>query len=201
MRTKMQTTPRNTSKRAAHTRFRPAISVSHDAMLVDGSDEAFRHVLFLTRLAADRLATFREAIARIVGLSGNQYAILLAIAHASGNTGVTVRDVARYTLMASTHVTTQIGALTRKNLVRKQPHGQDGRSVLLSLTPKGEKAMSLIAPVRQEFNDAFFVGVSRTSLLAACDFLERVAANSERALPLLQHAAQRAPSSGRGKKR
>jgi len=165
--------------------FQPATSVSHEAMLVDGNDEKFRHVLFLARLFADRLLVFREAVARQIGLSGNQYVILLAIAHAQGERGVTVRDVARYTLMASTHVTTQAGALIRKGLVAKRPNAEDGRSVLLTLTPKGEKAMDAIAPTRRQFNDAFYEGVSRQSLLAAGKFLELVTANSERALPLL----------------
>jgi DNA-binding MarR family transcriptional regulator len=173
--------------------FRAALSVSHDAMLVDGDDETFRHVLFLTRLAADRLATFREAIGRMIGLSGNQYVILLSIAHAQGQGGVTVRDVARYTLMASTHVTTQAGALIKRGLIRKRPHGKDRRSVLLSLTPKGEQAMNTIAPVRQKFNDAFFVGISRSALLATGNVLEQVAANSERALPLLREVDDRKP--------
>jgi len=165
--------------------FQPASSVSHEAMLVDGNDETFRHVLFLARLFADRLLVFREEVARQVGLSGNQYVILLAIAHAQGEGGATVRDIARYTLMAATHVTTQSGALIRKGLVAKRPNAMDGRSVLLTLTARGEKAMEVIAPLRQEFNDAFFVGVSRQSLLAAAKFLEQVTANSEQALPLL----------------
>jgi len=193
---------RTKTKRSARIRpFHPATSVSHEAMLVEGNDEQFRHVLFLSRLFADRLAVFREAIGRIIGLSGNQYVILLATAHAQGNGGVTVRDVARYALMASTHVTTQAGALIRKGLLRKVPNSEDGRSVLLSLTPKGEKAMDLISPVRQEFNDAFFVGVSRASLLAAAEFLEQVTANSERGLPLLEHAESQAKSSARQRKK
>jgi DNA-binding MarR family transcriptional regulator len=155
-------------------------------MLFDGDDERFRHVLFLSKLFADRLTMFREAIARVIGLSGNQYVILLATAHSQGHSGVTVRDLARYSLIASTHVTTQAGALIRKGLLRKQPNGQDGRSVLLSLTPQGERAMRAIAPLRRRFNDAFFVGVPRTSLLAMETFFEQVSANSERALPLLQ---------------
>jgi MarR family transcriptional regulator, organic hydroperoxide resistance regulator len=200
-RAKSQKAARTESGRARP--FRAALSVSHEAMLVDGDDETFRHVLFLTRLAADRLATFREAIGRMIGLSGNQYVILLSIAHAQGEGGVTVRDVARYTLMASTHVTTQAGALIKKGLIRKQPHGDDRRSVLLSLTPKGEKAMETIAPARQKFNDAFFVGVSRSALLAAGALLEQVAANSERALPLVQDvdAELPPPAPPSGKKR
>lgn len=170
-------------------RFQPATSVSHEAMLVDGNDELFRHVLFLSRLFADRLIMFLEAVARQIGLSGNQYVILLAIAHSQRKGGVTVRDVAGYALMASTHVTTQAGALIRKGLVLKRPNSEDGRSVLLLLTPKGEEAMRRIASLRQEFNDAMFESVSRKSLLDAAKFLEQVTANSEKALPLLERPA------------
>jgi DNA-binding MarR family transcriptional regulator len=188
--TKMQQRLRVGGKHHTYIRFKPSAAISHKEMLIDGTDETFRRVLFLTRLTADRLAIFREAIARLIGLSGNQYAILLAIANAPGEEGVTVRDVARYTLMASTHVTTQVGALIRKKLVCKKPNDQDGRSVLVSLTAKGEQAVKHIAPLRREFNNAFFVGVSRTSLLAAEDFLEKVATNSDRAMPLLKRAAE-----------
>src|SRR3954467_11109478 len=87
--------------------FRPALSVSHAAMLIDGEDETFRHALFLTRLAADRLATFREAIGRMIGLSGNQYVILLSIAHAQVGGGVTVRDVSRFSTLSLTHALPQ----------------------------------------------------------------------------------------------
>jgi DNA-binding MarR family transcriptional regulator len=187
--------------RTTATRFRPAASVTHEAMLVDGNDEKFRRMLYLGRLFADRLALFREAIGRTIGLSGNQYVILLSTSHAQSFGGVTVRDVARYTLMASTHVTTQAGALIRKGLLRKQPNSEDGRSVLLSLTPKGEKAMMTIAKMRQEFNDAFFVDVSRASMLAAAELLEQVTANSERALPLLRQAESQLRSSRRQRKK
>jgi DNA-binding MarR family transcriptional regulator len=170
--------------------FRPALSISHESMLIEGSDEFFRHVLFLSRMFADRLTIFRDVVAKQIGLSGNQYVILLAIAHSQGNGGVTVRDVSHYALMASTHVTTQVGALIRKGLVRKSPNQKDGRSVLLTLTPKGVKAMDQIAPMRREFNDAFFVNVSRTSLIAASKFLEQVTSNSENALGLLKQAEE-----------
>lgn len=176
------------------------MSISHAAMLVNGNDETFRHMLYLARLFADRLAVFREAAARMIGLSGNQYVVLLSTAHLQGDGGVPVREVARYTLMASTHVTTQAGALIRKGLLRKQPNTNDGRSVLLSLTSEGEKAMNVIAGVRRQFNDAFFIGVSRADLLAAERFLEQVAANSERALPLLKLAKTHAGPSRRARK-
>jgi len=167
------------------TRFRAQLSVSHQAMLEDGDDEAFRHILYQMVLASARLALFREAVGRLIGLTGNQYLVLLATAHTQGSAGVTIRELSQYALMASTHVTTQVGALLRKGLLRKRRNGKDGRSVLVSLTPRGERAMHKIAPVRRKFNDAFFVGVERRTLLAAGEFLQQVVKNSEAALPLL----------------
>jgi len=46
-------------------------------------------------------------------------------------------------------------------------------SYAVDVAESGEKAMELIAPIRQEFNDAMFLGVSRPSLLAAAKFLSR----------------------------
>ncbi len=181
-----KTSSKGPQPKAEPTPYQVALSISHEAMLVDGNDEAFRHVLFLSRLFSDRLLVFREVVARQIGLSANQYVILLAIAHEQGAGGTTVRDIAHYALMASTHVTTQAGALIRKGLVVKRPNSEDGRSVLLSLTRDGQNAMSRIASMRREFNDAFFQGVSRSSLLAASKFLEQVTGNSERALDLLK---------------
>jgi DNA-binding MarR family transcriptional regulator len=137
------------------------------------------------------MSTFREAVGRMIGLTGNQYLVFLATAHTEGEAGVTIRELAQYALMASTHVTTQVGSLIRKGLLKKRPNGDDRRSVLVSLSDKGWQAMKLIAPVRREFNDAFFVGMERRTLLDASKFLEQVATNSERALPLLEHARKR----------
>jgi len=167
-------------------KFVPSLSVSHKAMLQDGDDELFRRVLFLSRLFADRLALFRNNIAETIELSGNQYVILLAIAHAQVQGGTTVRDVAKYALMASTHVTSQVGLLVKKGLVSKGINTDDGRSVNLLLTEKGEEAVRSIAPLRQQYNDAFFEGVSRSTLLAAEKFLTQVTTNSDKALPLLK---------------
>lgn len=179
------------SRKVGNSRYEPQLSVSHAAMLIDGNDEVFRHSLFLARFFAARLIMFLEVVGKQINLSGNQYVILLAIAHAQKRGGVTIREVARYALMAAPHVTTQAGTLIKYGLVQKNPNSDDGRSVLLSLTPKGEAAMNSIAPLRREFNDAFFVGITRQSMLAATKFLEAVTQNSEAALPLLRRALQK----------
>lgn len=162
------------------------LAISQAEMLVDGSDETFRHVLYLMMLASSRLATFREAVGKVIGLTGSQYLVLIGTAHYQGEPGVTIRDLTQSVLMAPTHVTTAVGALIRMGLLRKRPNFEDGRSVLVSLTEKGSRAMEAIAPIRLAFNDAFFVGIERRTLLGVMGFLEKIVQNSERALPLLE---------------
>ncbi len=165
--------------------YKPALSISHEAMLVDGKDDFFLHVLFLSRMFSDRLVIFRELIGKKLGLTGNQYAIFLAIAHSQKNRGVSIREVAKFALMAPSHVTTQSGALIQKGLIKKVKNNEDARSVLLLLTPAGEKAMKDIAVLRQKINDIFFAGVSKKSLIGASAFLEQVRENSETAMHLI----------------
>jgi DNA-binding MarR family transcriptional regulator len=166
--------------------FVPDFSVTRKDLLLDGNDERLRRVLFLIRFSADRLTSFRETIARSIDLSDNQYVILLAIAHAQGQGGITVKGISGYSLMAATHITTQVGFLVKKGLVRKKPNSKDGRSVLLTLTKKGEHAITQITPSRQKFNDAFFENITPTMLIAVEKFLMKAADNAERALSLLK---------------
>ena len=165
--------------------YSPRLSVSLPSMLVDNTDEVFRHVLYLMLLASSRLANGRDFVGRTIGLKGMQYLVLLGTAHGQGTEGVTIRNLAQYLLMKPTHVTTEVGGLIRKGLLRKKPNGEDRRSVLVSLTPKGERAMEAIAPMRREFNNAFFVGVQRKALLDSAAFLEKLARNSELGLALI----------------
>lgn len=170
--------------------FVPELSVSHPALLREGHDERFRHVLFLARSFADRLAIFRDTVAQSIGLTGNQYAILLAIAHAQRVGGITVGRVAEYSLMATTHVTTQVGTLVKKGLVKKVPHPEDKRSVLLMLAPKGEKVMMKVAPLRRQFNDAYFSGVTYPQLCFIEKFFEKMIKNSEVGMLMIEQLSK-----------
>ena len=66
-------------------------------------------------------------------------------------------------------VTAETGKLAKRALLAKRPNPADGRSVLLSLTSKGRKALDLALPHIRAVNDVFFgkLGAEEFERLAA----------------------------------
>ncbi|CAN0507826.1 unnamed protein product, partial [Phaeothamnion confervicola] len=96
--------PAKTVRRAA---FAPPATVSHAALLRDGSDVAFRETLYLMVLGFGRLIACREAFGRALGLTGSQFAVLIGAAYRQGDNGVSIRALADHIQLAATHVTTE----------------------------------------------------------------------------------------------
>ena len=177
--------------------YTPPLSVTHPALLVDGSDAAFRQLIYHMVLAFGQLDACREYFGWQLGLSGPQFVVLIGTAHRQGAHGVTIRELAEHVQIASTHVTTEVGRLTRKRLLRKTANREDGRSVRVSLTARGEQAMEKVAPILREVNDVLFRHVDRAEFLALAAFLARFAANGEAAVQLIARA-RASPLAGNG---
>jgi DNA-binding MarR family transcriptional regulator len=161
--------------------------VSHRALLLDGTDSAFRQVIYHMALAFNRLLACREFFGSKLRLTGSQFVVLIGTAHQQGERGVTIRELSHHVLMASTHVTTEVGRLMRKGLLRKSPNDEDRRSVLVSLTPRGEEAIASLAPFLRKINDTLFAGVERPEFVSLVRFLARFAASTEAALDFIAH--------------
>lgn len=160
----------------------PPLSISQRALLRDGSDEAFREMIYLMVLSLGRLQVCREAFGRRIGLTGSQFAVLIGTSHRQGGEGVTIRDLARHVQLADTHVTTEVRRLMRRGLLSKQPNPDDGRSVRVSLTPRGRRALEDLAPYLRGVNDILFRQISRSEFEALLAFFRKFAANTEAAL-------------------
>jgi DNA-binding MarR family transcriptional regulator len=156
--------------------------VSHAALLVAGSDVAFRETLYLMVLAFSRLMACREAFGRALGLTGSQFAVLFGVAYRQGRDGVSIRGLAEHVRLASTHVTTEVGRLVRKRLLVKTKNPRDRRGVLVKLSPRGEAAAERIAPFLRRVNDRLFDGVSRAQVASLDRFLRMFSRNGESAL-------------------
>ena len=168
----------NRSRRA----FAPPPTVSHAALLVAGSDVAFRETLYLMVLAFGRLTVCREAFGRALGLTGSQFAVLFGAAYRQGHDGVSIRRLAEHVQLASTHVTTEVGRLVRKGLLVKTANPRDRRGVLVKLSLRGEAAVRQVAPFLRRVNDRLFQGVSRAEIQSLDRFLRIFARNGEDAL-------------------
>lgn len=171
-------------------RFRPPLTISRQDYLDEGrGDTGFRETIYVLVQSLGRLVACREAFARQMGLTANQFAILIGTAYLQNDEGVTIRDLSRHIVLAPTHVTTGVGRLTRLGLLAKRPNARDRRSVLVSLSPPGQQAVERIAPLVREVNDLLFDGISAEDLCVMNRTAHLLLKNSDLAAAAIRKAA------------
>jgi MarR family transcriptional regulator, organic hydroperoxide resistance regulator len=166
--------------------FLPPFMISSPELLIGGSDDEFRQVVYLFVKVLGRLMSCREAFGEAISLTGSQFAVLVGVAYRQGESGVTVKELSRYVHLAPTHVTTEVGRLHRRGLLVKKAGTEDRRSVLVSLTPEGEATVASVAPFVRRINDILFGGVTAAEFAAAHATFAKLARNSEYVLAELK---------------
>ena len=179
--------PRSRSRAAA---FVPPVTISNRQLLLDGSDNNFRQVIYLFVKVLGRLMTCRDAFGRRIDLTGSQFAVLMGVAYSQGRWGVTLKELSRHVHLASTHVTTEVGRLTTLGLLDKRSGEDDRRNVLVSLTADGVEAVKQVTPLVRKINDLLVSEISATELLAAQATFARISTNSEAALAEIKRFEQ-----------
>jgi len=190
------------ARRRSGAGYTPPQTVSHAALLEGGTDIAFRETLYLMFLTFGRLQVCREAFGRAMALTGSQFIVLIGTAYRQGADGVSIRALAEHVQLAPTHVTTEVGRLIRKGLLVKKTNARDRRSVLVSLSARGEAAIEKVAPFVRQVNDLLFQRISRQEFASLAHFLRSFASNSEQALAAIGRATvTHAEESGHRSKR
>ena len=110
---------------AAVRRPRPAIS-------------ALVHALFGFAAHHERI---RAGHARVIGLAGIEYTVLIAIAHLSQDGDVNVKSVADHLYLSGAFITAVAGRLLRRGLIHKAADADDRRRVFLTVSEKGRAAL------------------------------------------------------------
>jgi len=149
---------------------RPPVTTARPELMRDGTGERFRHLVNDLLTIAVRMDTVRSRFAELVGVTPPQYSVLATVAHLEAAAGgATVRAVAEHMHVSGAFVTAESGKLARKGFVAKRPNPLDGRSVLVSLTAKGRKALEAALPKIRAVNDVFFgkLGAEEFERLAA----------------------------------
>ena len=170
-------------------RLHPPLTTSREEFLKDGTDQLFREAIYALALSVEKLLSCRNVFARILHLTPSQFAVLMGVASQQGGRGVTIKDLAAHLAMAPTHVTTEIGRLEAKGLLLKRSNEADRRSILVTLTSKGEKEVEQVSPVVREVNDILFHNISVKSLINAHVVANKIIANSADALSQARKAA------------
>ena len=156
----------------------------------DGSDRTFRGMVYDLLAVGARMQDVRDHLAGQMGVTGPQYAILMAVFHLQHEAdGPGVRAVARRLHVSGPFVTAQANLLVEKKLVEKRPNPRDGRGVWLWLTEEGSRRISLAAPDIQAANDSFFDGLRKVDFLVLSDIAARLEVSSAKAVKALTKSA------------
>lgn len=160
----------------------PPLTTSRADLLDAEGDAHFREAIYLMVKVFGRLLDCRDAFGRAVDLTGSQFAVLMGVARMQGERGVTIARLAEHVQLAATHVTTEVGRLVTRRLLEKRNNPEDGRSVLVSLTQQGERAVVELAPFMQSINDILFEDVGARDFAEMKRFLTRFAQQTDLAL-------------------
>jgi DNA-binding MarR family transcriptional regulator len=106
------------------------------------------------------LDEIRQFRAKSLGISGPQFALLMAVMDLEQGDGVSIRHVAKAVHVDPSFITTQSKLLEKKGLVRRQIDSHDARVVKLSLSDKAYKQIAGLAADERALNSFIFEELS-----------------------------------------
>ncbi|WP_409410913.1 MarR family winged helix-turn-helix transcriptional regulator [Bradyrhizobium sp. sBnM-33] len=124
-----------------------------------GIQEVIRRFVWEIRSINLCLEGLRQFQANVLGITGPQWMILMALADLDRENGVPVNVVSQLMHVDPSFVTTQSKLLEKKGFLRRKPSTSDARVVQMSLTDKTYKHLASVA-AQQEALDEFVFGDS-----------------------------------------
>jgi DNA-binding MarR family transcriptional regulator len=165
-------------------------TVSRPELLVDNSDHAFRQFVHDTLAFSARLQQVRSQLGQVIGLSGTQYTVLIAIAHlGGGDERVGVNLVADHLHFSGAFITIEINKLVAAGLVEKETDPVDRRRVVLTITPKARALLNELAPVQRPANDLLFSNLSARDFERLRKIMSQLVETADQAINLLEYTS------------
>jgi DNA-binding MarR family transcriptional regulator len=127
----------------------------------------------LLNQVARALKTVLEAQLAPLDLTAQQAALLMTAGHGSGSPAQVAAQIGTDTA----GMTRLLDRLERKGLVRRQPHPDDRRSVVIEVTPAGRSLLPRLPPIFGRVTRQLFDGFSATELEALTGMLRRMEHN------------------------
>jgi DNA-binding MarR family transcriptional regulator len=169
--------------------FKLPLSTTRVDLLDDGgaTDHRFRQMLFDFSTLGTSLEIARSHLAALLGLSSPQYNIAMILANHQNSSGLSVSDMARRLHVSTAFITAEAGKLEQSGLVEKRPNPDDGRGVLLRLSPQGAALVLQVGPERQRVNDLLFRQLSGRAFRDLSSTLSRLIDDFADTLSVLGH--------------
>jgi MarR family transcriptional regulator, organic hydroperoxide resistance regulator len=175
-------------------------TITRSELMVEGSDRAFRQFVHDTLAFSARLQQIRGQLGQVIGLSGTQYTVLIAIAHLRGqDEKVGVNLVADHLHFSGAFITIEINKLVAAGLVEKDVDAQDRRRVVLGITPKARALLNELAPVQRPANDLLFSCLSAKDFNKMRKLMADLVETGDQAIRLLEYTTPLAAVARSGK--
>jgi DNA-binding MarR family transcriptional regulator len=160
------------------------LTISRPELLINGHDREFRHLVHALFGFAAHHERIRSGHARVIGLAGIEYTVLIAIAHLSQDRDVNVKTVADHLYLSGAFITSVTRRLLRLGLIHKKSDSGDRRRVTLTVSEKGRAALKRLAPTQRRVNDVEFGCLSRQEFELLTGLVDRLIESGARAVAL-----------------
>jgi MarR family transcriptional regulator, organic hydroperoxide resistance regulator len=138
------------------------------------SDSEFREFIAELFAAAAGMQALRRAIARSIGLSGAEFAVLLAIWRLERPGPIGIKGLAEHLHVSGPHITDEVKRLVRLRYLEKSPDPADMRALSLKLTKEGAKLLASLAPTLDDINRHLFEGMTAKHMQTQRAFFRRL---------------------------
>jgi DNA-binding MarR family transcriptional regulator len=160
------------------------LTTSRPELLVGGRDKDFRHLVHSLFGFAAHHERLRSGHARMIGLPGVDYTVLISIAHLSQDGDVNVKTVADHLYLSGAFITAITGRLLERGLIEKKTDPLDRRRVTLTVSAEGRAALERLAPTQRQINDVEFGSLTREEFALLGGILDRLIESADRAVAL-----------------
>jgi MarR family transcriptional regulator, organic hydroperoxide resistance regulator len=168
------------------------LTVSRPELMVGGSDREFRHLVHGLFGFLARHEKIRAGHAKVIGLAGIEYTVLISIAHLSTEGDVSVKRVADHLHLSGAFITSTVLRLVARGVVHKKVDQGDRRRVTLTVSAKGNALLERLAPSQRQVNDVEFGDLSREEFRFLIDIVDGLIASADRAVALQTYLQSRA---------
>ena len=169
------------------------MTVSRPELLLDGSDVAFRQMVHDIMAFGARMQENRAKVAGYIGLSAQQYTILITIAHHQDQDGFGIIRMADHLRLSGAFVTIEVNKLVEAGLVRKKPNQTDRRRVLLTIMPKGRDLLANLARIQRPSNDTIFGCLSSEDFLTLRTIIPQLVEAADQSIKLIDFLTSSGP--------
>lgn len=161
----------------------PPLTISLDAFVKNGSDRAYRQLIFELMGLQNQMQRHADQFARYIGTNYPQFHVIMIMA---GTPDLTASQIALLMNVTSQFVTIEVGRLIRKGIVEKRPNERDRRSSFLNLTPKGKNLVRELAPVLRRANNLHFRSLTEERARTLTEMLHAIIEDGSRVIHELE---------------